>query len=154
MDETERLLLKEKPCQALLAILELDQAYASLISKRIDSTFAHTLRILSQLEQAGLVYTRTEGRVRYVELTGPGKRAAEALRMLRKAIEDASDMKKRIRRIQELIDEAERTQGDRELLVGPLRRDLALLRSRSHTAEINLLDSRIRRIISKEVARG
>ncbi|MDI9616532.1 MAG: hypothetical protein QFX31_04115 [Methanothrix sp.] len=149
MDETERLLLKEKPCQALLAILELDQAYASLISKRIDSTFAHTLRILSQLEQAGLVSTRTEGRVRYVELTGPGRRAAEAIRMLRDAIEDASDVKKRIRRIQELIDEAERAQGDRELLAGPLRRDLALLRSRSSKAEIDLLESRIRRIVSR-----
>ncbi|MCX8206633.1 MAG: hypothetical protein N3G75_02220 [Methanothrix sp.] len=149
MDETERLLLKEKPCHTLLAILELDRAYASLISKKIDSTFAHTLRILSQLEQAGLVSTRTEGRVRYVELTDPGRRAAEALRMLREAIEDASDVKKRIKRIQELIDEAERAQGDRALLVGPLRRDLALLRSRSSTAEIDLLESRIRRILSR-----
>lgn len=149
MDETERLLLKEKPCQALFAILELDRAYASLISKRIDSTFAHTLRILSQLEQAGLVSTRIEGRVRYVELTGPGRKAAEALQMLREAIDDASDVKKRIKRIQELIDAAERAQGERELLVGPLRRDLALLRSRSCTAEIDLLESRIVRILSR-----
>ncbi|MDH7597442.1 MAG: hypothetical protein QHG98_06880 [Methanothrix sp.] len=150
MDEMERLLLKEKPCQALLAILELDHAYASLISKKIDSTFAHTLRILSQLEQAGLVSTRTEGRVRYAELTSPGRRAAEALRMLREAVEDAADVKKRIKRIHELIDAAERAQGDRELLAGPLRRDLALLRSRSGTAEIDLLESRIRRILSRQ----
>lgn len=149
MDETERLLLKEKPCQALLAIFELDQAYASLISKKIDSTFAHTLRILSQLEQAGLVSTRAEGRVRHVELTGPGRRAAEALRMLREAIEDAAEGKKRIKRIHELIDAAENATGDRELLAGPLRRDLALLRSIADSKEIDLLESRIRRIISK-----
>lgn len=149
MDETERILLKEKPCQALLAILELDHAYASLISKKIDSTFAHTLRILSQLEQAGLVSTRSAGRVRYVELTGPGRRAAEALRMLREAIEDAAEMKRRIKRIHELIDAAENAPGDRELLLGPLRRDLALLRSISDMSEIDLLESRIRRIISR-----
>lgn len=149
MDETERLLLKEKPCQALLAILELDHAYASLISKKIDSTFAHTLRILSQLEQAGLVSTRTEGRVRYVELTGPGRRAAEALRMLRDAIEDAADVKRRIKRIHELVDAAERAQEDRVLLAGPLRRDLALLRSRTEMSDIDLLETRIRRILSR-----
>lgn len=149
MDETERILLKEKPCQALLAILELDHAYASLISKKIDSTFAHTLRILSQLEQAGLVSSRSTGRVRYVELTGPGRRAAEALRMLREAIEDAAEMKRRIKRIHELIDAAENAPGDRELLLGPLRRDLALLRSISDMSEIDLLESRIRRIISR-----
>lgn len=149
MDETERLLLKEKPCRALLAILELDHAYASLISKKIDSTFAHTLRILSQLEQAGLVSTRTEGRVRYVELTGPGRRAAEALRMLRDAIEDAVEVKKRIKRIHELVDAAEMSQGDRELLAGPLRRDLALLRSITDSREIEHLESRIRGMISR-----
>lgn len=74
MDELERLLLKEKPCQALLAILELNPAYVSLVAKEIDSTFAHTLRIISQLEQAGLISTKTSGRMKQIELTEPGKR--------------------------------------------------------------------------------
>ena len=47
-DSLDWLFLKEKPTLALLAVGELDPAYAALVSKKIDSTFPYTSSILSQ----------------------------------------------------------------------------------------------------------
>ena len=38
----ERLFLREKPVLAILAVGEIEHAYAALVAKRIDSTFPHT----------------------------------------------------------------------------------------------------------------
>ncbi len=147
MDELERLLLKEKPCQALLAILELNPAYVSLVAKEIDSTFAHTLRIISQLEQAGLISTKTSGRMKQIELTEPGKKAAEAIQILRTALDEAAKVKERIKRISELVELAEGRPGDKQLLVGPLMRDLALLKAKADSSEVGFLEYKIRQMI-------
>ena len=81
-DPLQRLFLKEKPSGALLALNEMEPAYAALIAKRIDSTFPHTSSILSELEEHGLISSRPEGRIRYLELTDRGKQVARALKEL------------------------------------------------------------------------
>lgn len=130
MDEgIAQLFLKEKPARALLAIQELDPAYAALVAKRIDSTFPHTIRILNQLEAAGLIKTRPEGRVRYLEMTAAGRRAAGALKALVDLLQENARPSIRIRAIRKALTEA--GQSGSELLVGPLRRDLALMKSSS-----------------------
>jgi DNA-binding MarR family transcriptional regulator len=53
-----------------------------MIAKHIDSTFPHTSSILSELEAQGLVKSRPEGRIRYLELTDRGRRIARALQEL------------------------------------------------------------------------
>ncbi|WP_319507408.1 MarR family transcriptional regulator [uncultured Methanolobus sp.] len=83
----EQLFLQEKPTLALLAIWSLQKTYASVITKEINSTFAHTTKILSKMEDHGLIQFSVEGRVKYVELTEHGYRVVDALKNLIMAIE-------------------------------------------------------------------
>lgn len=86
----EQLFLQEKPTLALLAIWSLQKTYASVITKEINSTFAHTTKILSKMEEHGLIQFTVEGRVKYVELTEHGHRVVDALKNLIMAIEGES----------------------------------------------------------------
>jgi len=83
----EQLFLQEKPALALLAIWSLQKTYASIITKEINSTFAHTTKILIKMEEHGLVNFSLEGRVKYVELTEHGYRVVDALKSLIIALE-------------------------------------------------------------------
>lgn len=83
----EQLFLQEKPALALLAIWSLQKTYASVITKEINSTFAHTTKILSKMEEHGLVKFSQEGRVKYVELTDHGHKVVDALKALIIALE-------------------------------------------------------------------
>jgi DNA-binding transcriptional ArsR family regulator len=118
------LFLREKPTLALLAIAELDPAYAALVAKRIDSTFPHTSSILSLLEDNGLIKARPEGRVRYLELTNQGKKVAAELKSLREALRAPTVLRKKADRLKELAD-----RGGSQLRLGPLRRDISRLKA-------------------------
>jgi DNA-binding MarR family transcriptional regulator len=118
------LFLREKPTLALLAVGELDPAYAALVAKRIDSTFPHTSSILSQLEDYGLIKARPEGRVRYLELTDRGRKVALRLRSLREALRAPGDIWIKAERLKEMA-----SFGSSELQLGPLRRDVSRLKA-------------------------
>jgi len=48
--------LNEKPVMTLVVIRRhRDEVYCSLVSKRIDTTYAHTVKIISKLEDKGLI---------------------------------------------------------------------------------------------------
>ena len=83
----ENLFLQEKPALALMAIWAFERTYASVITKEISSTFAHTTKILSKMEEHGLVKFTVEGRIKYVELTEQGQKVVEALKDLIIALE-------------------------------------------------------------------
>ncbi|WP_406657274.1 MarR family transcriptional regulator [Methanolobus sp. ZRKC2] len=83
----EQLFLQEKPVLALLAIWSFQKTYASVITKEINSTFAHTTKILSKMEEHGLVRFSVDGRVKYVELTDHGYKVVDALKNLIIALE-------------------------------------------------------------------
>jgi DNA-binding MarR family transcriptional regulator len=83
----EQLFLQEKPVLALLAIWSFQKTYASVITKEINSTFAHTTKILSKMEEHDLVRFSVEGRVKYVELTEHGYKVVDALKNLIIALE-------------------------------------------------------------------
>ena len=89
----EQLFLQEKPTLTLLAISSFKKTYASVITKEISSTFAHTTKILSKMEEHGLVKFTVEGRVKYVELTEHGMNVVDALKNLIIAIGDKSGEK-------------------------------------------------------------
>jgi DNA-binding MarR family transcriptional regulator len=92
-EDAEKLFLQEKPTLALLFIGSMGKTYASVISKEIDSTFAHTTRILSKMEQSGLIGFTFEGRIKFVELTEYGKEVETALKKFRNIIADGSPSK-------------------------------------------------------------
>jgi len=128
----ERLFLREKPAHALMAVGEIEPAYAALIAKRIDSTFPHTSSILSQLEDQGLIRSRAEGRVRYLELTDRGKKIAGALRSLCDLIQKPDEHWVKLDRLRQEARQAalapDQNASPNALRVGPLRRDLAKLK--------------------------
>ncbi len=93
-EDAEKLFLQEKPTRALLFIGSTGKTYASVISKEIDSTFAHTTRILSKMEQSGLIRFTFEGRIKFVELTEYGKEVESALEEFRNIIAEESPFRK------------------------------------------------------------
>lgn len=133
----ERIFLREKPTQALLAVGDMNPAYAAVVAKRIDSTFPHTSSILSQLEDQGLIRSRPEGRVRYLELTERGKKIALALRDLRDLLREPDAKWTMLARLKQITASASegRSASDTAsvaavLRLGPLRRDLARLKGK------------------------
>lgn len=122
----ERIFLREKPTQALLAVGEMNPAYAAKVAKRIDSTFPHTSSILSLLEEHGLIRSRPEGRVRYLELTERGKKIAAALNGLSYLLREPDAKWMMLEKLKQIASSKEGRAS--ALALGPLRRDLAKLK--------------------------
>jgi DNA-binding MarR family transcriptional regulator len=129
-DPLQRLFLREKPVLALLAVgeVEPESAYAAMIAKQIDSTFPHTSSILSELEAQGLVKSRPEGRIRYLELTDRGRRIARALQELSDLLKKSDALMQRLERLQKTASLADGPGPKAEFRLGPMRRDLAKLK--------------------------
>ncbi len=124
--------LRDKPAMALLAVRDLDPAYPSAVAKTIDSTVPHTLKILAEMEDLGLISSHPSGRIRRLDLTDHGRRAADALSDLIEALGSESGsggpLWKRLARLERAVGEAEGLPREvAEFRLGPLRRDLALL---------------------------
>lgn len=121
--------LRKKPAIALLAIRDLDLAYASKVAKEIDSTVPHTLKILSEMENQGLIKSKPEGRIRRLDLTDRGEKAALALSNLMEVLGSRGALWKRLERLKEIVEEAKDLQKpEAELRLGPLRRDISQLK--------------------------
>jgi DNA-binding MarR family transcriptional regulator len=92
------------------------KTYASIISKEIDSTFAHTTRILAKMEQCGLIKFTFEGRIKFVELTEYGREVETALKEFRDIIaeEPPKDQKEEPRDTDTERVEAADEDGDKE----------------------------------------
>lgn len=81
--------LKEKPVMALVAIRrERDEIYCSMISKRVDTTYAHTVKIISRLEEENLVVSKKSGRKKLLELTPRGEEFADHFLDILQAFEE------------------------------------------------------------------
>ena len=141
--------LRDKPAAALLAIRDLEPAYASAVAKEIDSTVPHTLKILTEMERDGLVTSAPEGRIRRLFLTDRGRRAAAAISDLMEALASEGPSDRRLARLEEIVRESTALpQEEAQLRIGPLRRDL----SRLMEAEDELLRKRATALDSRIVA--
>jgi len=130
-DGPEFFFLREKPSMALLAVRDLDPAYASMVAKTIDSTVPHTLKILAEMEVQGLISSRPEGRIRRLDLTKHGERAASAISNLMEVLgqELEDPLWKKLARLEELVGDAKGLRREAAAFrLGPLRRDLARLK--------------------------
>ena len=77
-EDTRSFFVKEKPVLALLSIKNSNgKTYCSKISDDIDSTYAHTVKIISKMRELGLIYTQEEGRKKIVTLSEKGERQAK-----------------------------------------------------------------------------
>lgn len=109
---------------ALIAIEEMENAYAAQVAKRIDSTVPHTCSILAEMEAEGLITSRPVGRVNYLKLTGRGRNLSLALRQTMEILEKPDIMRLRLERLRKIA-----SQGKEDktacFRLGPMRRDLA-----------------------------
>lgn len=125
-EELRRLFLREKPVLALIAIEEMENAYAAQVAKRIDSTMPHTCNILAQMEAEGLITSRPEGRVNYLKLTDRGSSLVLALRQIMDLLAKPDAMSLRLERLREMAEVTQECEAETVgLRLGPLRRDLA-----------------------------
>lgn len=90
-DEVQDLFLKEKPCRILLEIQKADSPYASQIRKRSDTTYAHTVKIISRMEDAGLVMGEKKSRKKILTLTEKGRELADSLEKLFDTVETTGE---------------------------------------------------------------
>jgi predicted transcriptional regulator len=78
--ETDKIFLKEKPAKALVAIRRSrNDIYSRKVSQNIDCTYAHTVKIISNMNEAGLLRSQKTGRKKILQLTSKGERYADAL---------------------------------------------------------------------------
>lgn len=82
--------MNEKPVMAMVAIRQQEEAYGTQVSKRIDTTYSHTIKILSRLEEEGLIETEKNGRKKILRLTEEGKTYADAFIRLLNIFEESS----------------------------------------------------------------
>ena len=92
MDERSivNLLLHEKPAGIILSLKSKEKKYASVLSKENDCTYTHTLKILEELREYGIVEFEKDGRIKYVTLTELGEDVAHELEGLVRYLERVS----------------------------------------------------------------
>lgn len=75
---------REKPAMMLVTLLNSQQEhYASSLAKVVDCTYSHIVKILNEMQKAGLVTFRKQGRLKVLKLTDKGKDVAEAIDKIR-----------------------------------------------------------------------
>ena len=79
-DSRQSLFLKEKPVKALVSIRRnREEMYGSVVSRKIDTTYAHTIKILAKLEDQDLIRREKQGRKNLLKLTEEGKKCADKM---------------------------------------------------------------------------
>lgn len=84
------LFFQEKPVKAMLVMKEKREGtYQTVVAKQIDTTYAHALRILGELERLRLIQAEQMGRVKQVKLTPLGEEMARILEWAERVLEVA-----------------------------------------------------------------
>ncbi|MBR9681006.1 MAG: hypothetical protein GOU98_04255 [Candidatus Altiarchaeota archaeon] len=79
-ENLEKMFLHEKPAKLLIKIKEGNgNKYASILSKEVDCTYSHCIRILQEMENLGLVTFKKGGRTKIITMTKFGEDVAFAL---------------------------------------------------------------------------
>ena len=75
--------LREKPSMMLIKLMDKSKPrYPSIIAKEVDCTYAHTVRVLQEMERFKLIEFKKQGRRKIITLTKQGKEIAEILTKL------------------------------------------------------------------------
>lgn len=74
------LFIREKPVRILIEINNpRTENYASELSKSVDCTYSHAVRVIQRLEKNDLVETEEKGRRKNIFLTDKGRKVAKKL---------------------------------------------------------------------------
>ena len=71
---------REKPAMMLVELKNAkSEVYASSIAKQVDCTYSHVVKILQQMQKAGLINFEKQGRLKLLTLTKTGADVAEKI---------------------------------------------------------------------------
>ena len=77
-DKIFNVFFREKPASLLVTLNNSKtDIYASNLAKQIDCTYSHVVKILQQMEEAGLIEFDKQGRLKLLTLTDKGSQIAE-----------------------------------------------------------------------------
>jgi len=78
---------REKPTMMLVGLLHAKgEMYASSLAKSIDCTYSHVVKILQEMEKAGLINFNKQGRLKLLSLTKKGTDVAEHIEKIRTSL--------------------------------------------------------------------
>ena len=78
---------REKPSMMLINLKNTKSGvYASSLAKQIDCTYSHVVKILQQMEKAGLINFEKHGRLKILTLTKKGNEIAEHIENIKTSI--------------------------------------------------------------------
>jgi len=78
---------REKPSLMLVHLKNSENSiYASSLAKRIDCTYSHVVKILQEMERAGLVNFEKTGRLKLLTLTKKGDEVAGKIDSIRQTL--------------------------------------------------------------------
>lgn len=76
--------LREKPALMLISLLNKNQdMYASSLAKKVDCTYSHVVKILQEMQKAGLIAFEKQGRLKVLTLTKKGDEVAKSIENIR-----------------------------------------------------------------------
>ncbi len=97
MKALDDIFLHVKPAKIMVGLVRgHDTKYASVLSKEADCTYSHTVKILDQFKEHGLIEFRKEGRKKLIELTDEGEEVAEHMADLMDALDENSTEEKQV----------------------------------------------------------
>lgn len=71
-------IFREKPAMMLVELKNSkSEVYASSLAKKVDCTYSHVVKILQEMQKAGLVTFAKQGRLKLLTLTKKGSDVAE-----------------------------------------------------------------------------
>tara|TARA_Y100000310_G_scaffold342605_1_gene446511 strand:+ start:3994 stop:4260 length:267 start_codon:yes stop_codon:yes gene_type:complete len=75
---------REKPTMMLVGLKNAkSEVYASSLAKSIDCTYSHVVKILQEMQKAGLIQFEKQGRLKLLTLTKEGADIAEHIDSIR-----------------------------------------------------------------------
>ena len=80
----EKLFLHPKPVKMLTSLKKEDIQYATQVSKVVDCTYSHTVKVLDMFKKMGLVVFEKKGRIKLVRLTEEGQDVAHDFEGIRR----------------------------------------------------------------------
>ncbi len=71
---------REKPAMMLVELKNAKgEIYASSVAKTVDCTYSHVVKILQQMQKAGLINFEKQGRLKLLTLTKVGQEVADKI---------------------------------------------------------------------------
>ena len=71
---------REKPAMMLVELKNAkSEIYASSVAKQVDCTYSHVVKILQEMQKAGLINFEKQGRLKLLTLTKTGQEVADKI---------------------------------------------------------------------------